>query len=236
MKHFTLDPEIIRLQKRKTIILVISLAVLINGIALIYFLSTGSRDQLLMRYSSVIIISIVISVAFISAISRIARINSSYKLSIGDGVVIREIGRFPAVEFTFGEITAIHKLTNGSFHIKGPNPQIYIVVPAAILHKSELEAELTHIQPLSNDTAAPKKFLPVFAALLGMVLMIVFYTTTNKWIFVPAGVVLVALLIFSSIITLRSPLLIKVFKLRVILYVFLMISISLTLYMKLQLS
>lgn len=237
MKQFTLDPEIIRSQTKKSLLLIAIVAATVNLAVVIYIYGTHQEAQLVQKIIPSLITTILVGSLLASGTSRNAARLQSYVLTINEQFITREVGNFPMVQLALSEITGIHKNANGTFTIKGPDPKIFIHVPAFVLQKTELEQLLAEIQPLSEETVKTQKRLPRLVYMFGMLaLIVVFYTVKNKWIFAPAGIIVMGVMIISSVQIIRHPLLSNSYKARVALYALVIISMCFVLYTKLKMA
>ena len=233
MNQYTLDTDTIRAQYKKSQLFIALLVLLINGIAVAYFFATGQQGILLIKLIPVLMPTLIIGGVISSTIARNYKTMNSYALTIEGNHIRRIVGKFPPVELSFDEITEIHKNSNGTLTIKGNDSRLFIHVPATIKNKSALEQELSRIQPLTEITTnSNKKYLTLLMMVTSIVLMIVFYNSKNKWVFVPIGSILIGLMLVTTIITLRNPV---VNKSRVILYLIVGAMMAFTLYTKLKL-
>ncbi len=144
------------------------------------------------------IVLIAICVGLFIGIRRQKAIFNSYVLSITDNMITREQQHTQTISLYLNEIVEIVKQVDGSFTVKGKDPEDLIGIPAQIENYLQLEAVLQNIQPI----ASPKKLpiwqrYPSLVGLLVVVLMAGVFTSNNKIIVLLTGTPLVALLVWS---------------------------------------
>ena len=166
------------------------------GLAMGFFKSSSSGDF----DWNILFIMIPISLFAIGygvkqGIDRQRQIFESFVLSINETNIERRAFNTPDIMIAKININAIIKNNDGSFFIKSSTSKDIIGIHAQIERKDELEKMLEDIHPVTSEV--PKSFIEKYQTILTilpMVLMVVTFLSTNKWLVGIAGtIVLVAM-------------------------------------------
>lgn len=124
----------------------------------------------------------------------------SYTLTITNTLITREQLHTPTISLYFNDIKEIAKNKNGSFTVKGKEPQDLIAIPRQIDDYPQLEKALQQIRPIVAKSKVPiLEKSPIITGLATIGLMFCVYTVNNKIIVAITGSALVALLVWSFI-------------------------------------
>ena len=159
------------------------------GVTISFFKSSSSGDfdwNLLLIMIPISLLAIGYGVK--QGIDRQRQIFESYVLSINETNIERKAFNTPDIMIAKININAIIKNNDGSFLIKSDSSKDIIGIHAQIERKDELEKMLEDIHPVTNE--APKSLIEKYQmvlTILPMVLMVVTFLSTNKWMVGIAG-------------------------------------------------
>jgi hypothetical protein len=205
MHQFTVLPQALKeLEKNifKRILFLVAIVVLVLFI-LPSIMSGKSPD--LSTWLTLLLMSVVMTFVLFYSLKKQKIILSSYKLTVNEASISREMVNTPIIVIQIEDIKEIKKDGKGAISIIGNSKINAIGIPTHIERKLELEQLLQAIRPIIEKTPSsllqPLQYL---VALAGIGLMYASYYMEDKYISTVAGVLFCALMIYSFIILLKS--------------------------------
>jgi hypothetical protein len=130
------------------------------------------------------------------------RINilNTYRLSISDTMISREMINTPTISIHFSEVTSIRKNQDNHIIIKGKDKTDLITIPAQLENYEQMENLLAEIQAIQPNRSQ-QGLKNIFSIIVALALMIGVFVLDNKYkmISLGCGVLLFALLVWSII-------------------------------------
>ncbi|AWH85149.1 hypothetical protein HYN59_08445 [Flavobacterium album] len=170
-----------------------------GAVAMSYF-DNNYRDQDVNVLPFVIpLLLVAVWFALNKAIKKQKEIFESYILTINDNSIVREAYNTPTITIANGEVREITRDSKGNYIIKGNSSLSPIAIPSQIENSEKFEALLSEIKPMSIKTREPffQKFRILFL-ILTFGLMAGVYVPENKIIVGVSGIILLALMGYSS--------------------------------------
>ncbi|MEJ8802158.1 hypothetical protein [Pontibacter sp. H249] len=183
------------IQKRTLkIILPFMVLGLLSGIGISYY-NNASFDTI----PFVLVISFVaVSFGMYRGLNRQRILFNSYSLTVEDQCLIREQQNTPTVQIPKQDIQEIIRYPSGSYLIKGKNLTDLIIVSELVHDHDKLSATLSEMGEVKNQEARSilqRLMLPLIVG--GLILMATVYVSTNKYLVLIAGTILVSGLAWS---------------------------------------
>jgi hypothetical protein len=202
MQQYSINKgEVVRMG-RKVQVKILFFMILIVAAAVVIS-TTNSKDAASASTGMYIFVPIIIAVlaySFFRTKNRNRYILETYRLTITNNLITREIEGFPEISIYFNEVTEIIKRKNGSFTIKGKTKGDLIGVPSEIENYTELEKRLNEIKTITQNVRG--SFLERFPYVLIVSViasMACVYTLKNKIIVTIIGVIFSAFVLWAFI-------------------------------------
>lgn len=207
MQQYTISPEaVVKLIRKAQLPMLIFMIVVVAFGTVIGMLNAGdkasSADGV---YIFIPFIIAVLGYTFFRTKQTNQNIFTTYKLTITNNLITREMDGFQEISIYFNDVTEIIKRKNGSFTIKGKAKADLIGVPAEIDNYAALEKRLNEIKSISENV--PLSFIekyPFALILLAIASMAGVYAVNNKIVVLLSGIIVSVILIWGFVESRRS--------------------------------
>jgi len=206
MNQFVLLPEAAKgLRKALLIRAVLTGSIILFVVVILPMIYSGHYQLGLGDGPAIIMAAGVMVVVYLSGLTRAKDLLASYKLTITEDSIVRDINKVPTIVIPFKDIQNITHCANGSFVIKGSSLLNAIVVPPKIERAEELAGLLGYIKPLTIESSAfPwQKFQPIFTVLF-IGVMLGAFLSDNKYLVLTFSIVFVGVMCSAFIVVHRS--------------------------------
>lgn len=142
---------------------------------------------------------------FINSLKRQKAMFGSYKLTIMEERISREMINMPVLVIHRKDIRDIVKNADGTISIIGDSKLNIIGIPAHIERKEELEVILNNIKTITVKTVTPwyqRYILFLAMAIVGLIFSV--FSLENKFLSSVGGLCFVALMIYSFVVIQKS--------------------------------
>lgn len=202
MQTFKINPDGFKEIRKQILIktLPILLIAVTAGIIISSLNETHTKDDIYNWLIVIPIVGIAVGFGLVRGINRQKTIFESYTLIVEGNLIKREQFNSQTISIYFNDISDIIKNKNGSFTIKGKSEKGIISIPEQIDNYSDLENSLSQIMPITQKTKG--SFRQIYSgalAILAVGLMACVYILSNRLIVGAAGIILIALLLWSFI-------------------------------------
>lgn len=203
--EFTIHPEGMKQLQKKTIIRLTILFAFIMGLILFLNAPSETEEQQVntLPYLAVLFLGIT-GFSIYNGLQRQKRMLSSYKLTITDDAITREMANVPTITIPKAEVTDIIK-NDSAYTIIGTSKINAIGIPAQVNDAATLEELLMHVRPLTVKSS--RQWLNKYAwyvMLPAMGVMFLAFRSTNETISLLGGAAIVVVLTYSLIVIQRS--------------------------------
>jgi hypothetical protein len=154
---------------------------------------------------TILVALIALALGLAQAVKRRRALYESYRLSIDENGITREQANTPTIRIMKSDITAITRNANKSFTLKGNSIRDVIGVGAQIENYDELEQVLRQIRPFGDGLQKP--LLEKYGKLAGVGTVVLFlpvFLSNDRAVVTPCAVLLLGLLGWSFVETLRN--------------------------------
>lgn len=206
MKQFTLLPDAANVL-RKTLLsrLLFMTGIVIIAVFIVPMVLSGEFSVDLSTGITLVIIAVMLAITYKLGLQRAKRMLSTYRLTIAEDSITREISNMPTLTLRVDEIQKISRNADGSYTIKGNSALNAIGIPSGVEGREELELMLAAIMPLtitSNTTIWLRYQYLIILLVVGF--MYGSYMVENKYLATFMGVVFISMMCYSWIVQQRS--------------------------------
>lgn len=157
----------------------------------------------LLSFSPISTIAVILGLVFLSLLSyfrslKIQRAGlDSYELTVSDDVIIRKQAKLPEVAIQRGQVTGIHETAGVGMLVMTGDCYKYIFIPVMLDNYDEVKDELKGWKAI--EIMPDRKVLsrPLPAAIVFSVSLMTTILAQDIGLFLPAGLLLVALLVYA---------------------------------------
>jgi len=206
MKHFTLLPEAANgLRKALLYRLLFMTGIVVTVVFIVPMVLSGETSFNLSSGITLILLSIILAVVYKLGLKRMKRMLSTYKLTITEDSVTREIKNMPTLCIPVSEIQRISRNADGSYTIAGKSALNAIGIPPLVERRAELELMLEAIKPMTvkTNTSLWLKY-QYFIILIVLGAMYGTYMVENRYVATTLGVAFLAVMGYSWFVQQRS--------------------------------
>jgi len=199
MQQFKITPEgLTELRKKAlirslpTVLIAVAVSIIIRTIN-----SNNTIDDITITLIPICFLILILGFSLYLGLRRQRKLLESYVLTFENNTITRQQVNIPTITIDFSDIAQILKSTNGTFTIKSKNPRDIIGVPVQIENYNELEHLLNDIMLITEKR---ETFIEKYRIILSILFFGVFMTVNvvqNKFIVAAAGIVSIAILIWS---------------------------------------
>jgi len=206
MKYFTLLPEAANgLRKTLLIRLLFMAGIVITIVFIVPMVLSGETGFSLSTGITLILLSIILAVVYKLGLKRMKGMLSTYKLTITEDTVTREIKDMPTLSIPVSEIQKISRNADGSYTIAGKSALNAIGIPPLVERRAELELMLEAIKPMTvkTNTSIWLRY-QYFIIVLVLGAMYGTYMVENRFLATILGVAFLAVMGYSWFVQQRS--------------------------------
>ncbi|MDD4968971.1 MAG: hypothetical protein PHT07_06040 [Paludibacter sp.] len=204
MSIFKLDPAGYKAQAKKVTVRSLTIGVMAacaGVIAATYQQENASYDIL---YTVIPLIAVCVGISLWASMRRQKKMWDTYELEIVDDTITRTQHNVPTITIAKDEIQYIVESAEGMIVIKSAETNQMILIPASIAERDELIKSLADFGVLQQIAARKKNKLFSTIPMIAISLFIAFYVTKEKFIVLPAGLLLIAFLSWAFITIQRN--------------------------------
>lgn len=122
----------------------------------------------------------------------------SYQLTMSPNVLRRHIDGLPAIEVLRDEVTAITSTTDGSLNVMSTDPHRFVHIPSQLVGFSEVRTRLIEWKPIAPENPKRSKAKQTATSMVVLAVWFVASTTSNTWVSVGGGVLLLGYAIWAE--------------------------------------
>jgi hypothetical protein len=150
MKHFALLPEAANGLRKALLNRLLFLAVIVVTVVFIVPMALSGETSInLSSVITLVLLSFILAIAYKLGLTRMKRMLLTYKLTITEDSVTREIKDTPTLSIPVNEIQKISRNADGSYTIEGKSALNAIGIPPLVERRAELELLLASIRPMT---------------------------------------------------------------------------------------
>ncbi len=185
--------------RNKTLLITVPVVVLgmAIGFTIAHFNTTHEPDDINVLPYIIPVVAIIMGFSIYRGIKRQEKLLKSYVFLIGNTTISRYQLNTPTLQFYQREIDTIQKTKGRGFVIKAHNTKDTILIPAQIESYIEIEQKLNSIKPIIVQKGLSTPLISLLTTIAILVLMLVVFTTQNKWITTLCGIPLLGILLWS---------------------------------------
>ncbi len=203
MSEYKLLPSAFKEIKKQMLFKIVPIYLLI-GVGVWYFVffkNNDNGDTVNATWALPLTIAIYVAfsgVGFYLGLKRQKATLSSYRLTISEGKITRELLNTPTISIDTIFIRSIQKFETGNYEVQGMDPADEIGISKHLENFSSLEAQLNELHPVTlNVKLALWKKYPHLLGILVVVAMLLARFSENKVVAISAAAFLVGVLSWS---------------------------------------